>query len=639
MSKLSLDDIYHAFYSINESSGCTQPADVLFNSVVSQFSTFDAANQQNLLNFLAEECVFFSKIPQYMEKIQALANQMLSADNLGNQTTAISALTKLWLLSPQFDGKEDKFKEFINMLLSKSNDSNLVPHLRNVYTQCLHEIVSVNKQLLNVPTPKLIENAHQNNAPNSFSQIAYELNGKSDEVKDFLDKRFWSMSPLEIATFSRDYAPNYPVPPNDPLLLFTSIHNGNVSKDTALSLINNPFSQFGTSSTIFGFKSQYEFEGHEVFTPFDNDDVVVNKVGLLAKRISTIESSPLLSTFSEKDPNSPIVSAVFNLARRFPASEVFTFYRRYYEKTEKLDDYWISLFNGLELTVQDSVRCFLVSYPHRRSAAIALISNENGHVPISCIDAVTKDDIRQLETLSTKSSPQISQKIHSKLVEFGAVKNLEGGSAGFTQSKPLLTIASAFIETNASNRTKVLLDVNPIPNLDTSLYGVSFKISTGTVFEKEEVYTLPQVNGPCQVRFELAPTRIDSTQLTVTCEFTAEDGTPSTFTLGNVNVDSVDLLSPSAVEFKTAWGEGEESLTILNTKFQQVVAAMNKTVIGRSCEREEGRIQAVLQTPTGSTVTIVAVNSGNQTVIHFRAPSITLLTTIDEFLHKLENLQ
>lgn len=639
MSNLNIEEIYKVFNSLHEAEGCKQSAEVLFNSVLNQFNSFEVANQQNLLNFIAEEYSFFSGINGGFNKIQNIANTMLASDNLGNQTTALAVLTKVWLQIP-LEGKEDKYKEFINMLFTKANDPNLVPHLRNMYSQCLHEINCVKPNSLNLPPQKLMEAANSNNAPSSFSQIAYETAGKSDELKDFLDKRFWSMSPLESVSFSPAFSPNYPAPPNDPLLLFNAISNGKVTKDTALSLIINPFSQFGTANTIYGFKSQYEFDGSTLFTPFDNDETIANKVSLLAHRISTIENTPILAKFTEKTTSPAIISSVFNLASRFPPNDIFNFYRRYYEKTESYDEQWIALFNQLDASTQDTLRCFLVSYPSRRSAAIALLSGQSGKVPISCIESLTKSDIKILEHFSRVCPSIIANKVHAKLLEFGAVKENTQTSSGFLSKPQLLSISSCVVETNSATKTKVLLDLSPTQSsLESPLYGACFRISCGNIFDHDESYVLPIIKGSCQIRFEMMPVRIESGQVVVTCEFTNEEGVPCSFTVGKINVEAHDLLSPSAADFKTAWSEGEESLAILNAKFQTVLAAMNKTVIGRSCEREEGRIQAVLQTPTGNNVAVVAVASGNQTVIHFRAPSMQLLTMIDEFVHKLEKQQ
>jgi hypothetical protein len=636
--KLNVDELYTAFSSLHDSAKPVVTAEQIFNSVYTQFGSFDAMTQQNFLTFLGEEYRTFSSIEGIFEKILELCNKLLSTDNLGNQTTALATLTKLYLQTNLDAQKEEKFKEFIKYLFTKSNDLNEVPHLRNICSQCIQEISMIKgSKFINIPSEKLLEAAAANHAPTAYSELAYSNGCNESDLKKFLNKRFWSMSPLESSLFAPKFFPQYPAIPNDPLLLRNSLAKGEVPLETALSLINNPFSSFGVAQTIYGFNDSLEFDGKSLFTPFDKEETIAAKCNLLPRKISSIDENPVLASFTEKQSNSAVVSAVFGLAARFAPSDIFAFYRRFYESTPLLDEQWIKLYNKIDQQIKETIKCFIVNYPTRKSAQVALLQSENGNVPISIINSCDKETAELLINAIPNLSPEAKLCAREKLKELGIKRDTIVAQASYASNTPLLEVISTQISTSDLTNTQITINFKPINELVSPIFGVCFRLEKGSIFAENGIITLPMINGECSVTFQMKPTRIESDALTLICEYTADDGSARFFPLDKVTVESHDLLSPSDVEFKQAWKEGEESRIILPIKFQEIVSAMNKTVIGKNphCEHEESRIQSVVATPMGSTVAIVAVASGQQTIIHFKASSLDILAEIDIFIRSI----
>ena len=640
MDKLfSATEIYDSFSAIHDSTPPNFSADQLFNSVYNQFSTFDAMTKQNFLTFLAEDFSFFQSIPNVFDKLSELGNQLLKSDNFSSQITALATLTKLYLQLPDLDQeKQGKFNDFMAFLYSKSVDLNEVPHLRNICSQCLQEINTVKGPgFVPYPASKFLEAAVENHAPTAYSELAFCNGCDQEELSKFLDTRFWSMSPLESSLFAPKFYPKLPTTPNDPLLLRNAIEKGDVSKDTALSLINNPFSAFGVPQTIYGFTDTFEFDAASLFSPFDKDDTIAAKSNLLPHKMSSIDSSSVLSSFPQQSPNSAIVSAVFNLASMFEPKEVYLFYRKFYEKTENFDQQWTNLYNNIDQSSKDTVKCFLVQYPKRKSAQKAILSSDDGKVPLTFIENVDEETVRLLPALLPKLSAEKALLAKEKLSMYSIKQSTESVDCHYTSSSQLLQIASVQVETTELIKTQITVHIKPITEMQSPLYAPCFRLEKGSIFADNGQVSLPVIDSEETVIFNMKPNRIESDSLRLICEYTSQDGQPHWFSLGDISVESHDLLSPSDVEFKTAWNEGEESRVLLPLKFQQVVSAMNKTVFGKNpnCEREENRLQSVVSTPMGSTIAIIAVASGQQTVIHFRAPSLDILEIIDLFIRSI----
>ena len=636
--KFTVDELYSAFSALHDSSAPSVTPEEIFNAVYAQFGSFEIMTQQNFLTFLGEDYPMFSKITGIFEKILELGNKLFGSENLGSQTTALATLTKIYLQTPLDAQKEEKFKDFIKFLFSKSNDLNEVPHLRNICSQCIQEISMVKgSDFVNIPSEKLLESASANHAPTAYSELAYSNGCNEKDLMKFLDKRFWSMSPLESSVFVPKFTPKFAALPNDPLLLRNALASGEVPRETALSLINNPFSSFGVAQSIIGFNDTLEFDGAALFSPFDKEEMIALKCNLLPHKISSIDENPALASFTEKKPESAIVEAVFNLASRFSSSDVFSFYRRFYESTPLLDDHWIKLYNKLDQQMKETIKCYMVNYPTRKSAQIALLQSEDGHVPISVINACDKENAGLLVDALPRLDAEASLFAKEKLKELGVKRDVSVVQASYSSNAPLLQITGTQISTTDLTNTQITVSFKPINELESPIFGVCFRLEKGSIFAESGIVSLPMVKEECSVTFQMKPTRIECDALTLTCEYTAEDGAARFFSLGRINIESHDLLSPSDVDFKQAWSDGEESRVILPIKFQQIVAAMNKTVIGKNphCEHEESRIQSVVATPMGSTVAIVAVASGQQTVIHFKASSLDILAAIDIFIRSL----
>ena len=640
MDKLfNSSEIYNSFSAIHNSTPPNFSAEQLFNSVNNQFSSFDPMTKQNFLTFLVEDYSFFQNIPNIFEKISDLGNQLLKSDNFSSQITALTTLTKLFLNLPNLDQeKQGKFNDFMSMLFSKSVDLNEVPHLRNICSQCLQEINTIKGPgFVPYPASKFLGSAAENHAPTAYSELAFCNGCDQSELAKFLDTRFWSMSPLESSLFAPKFYPKLPTTPNDPLLLRNAIEKGDVSKETALSLINNPFSAYGVPQTIYGFTDTFEFDASSLFSPFDKDDTIAAKSNLLPHKMSSIDSSSVLSSFPQQSPNSAIVSAVFNLASMFEPKEIYLFYRRFYEKTPNFDQQWFNLYDNIDQSSKDTVKCFLIQYPTRKSAQKAILSSDDGRIPLSFIENVDEETVHLLPSLLPKLSAEKALLAKEKMAKYSIQQNLESVECHFSSSSQLLQVTSVQVETTELIKTQITVHVKPIAEMQSPLFAPCFRLEKGSIFADNGFISLPLIDSEVTITFNMKPSRIESDSLRLICEYTSQDGQPHWFSLGDISVESHDLLSPSDVDFKTAWNEGEESRVLLPLKFQQVVSAMNKTVFGKNpnCEREENRLQSVVSTPMGSTVAIIAVASGQQTVLHFRAPSLDILEIIDLFIRSL----
>ena len=405
--KLTVDELYSAFSALHDSSQPQITPEIIFNNVYSQFSCFDTINQQNFLTFLSEDYELFSTLPTIFEKIMEIGNKLLTSDNLANQTTALATLTKLWLKTPLDQSKEEKLHEFINYLFTKSNDMNEVPHLRNICSQCIYEISSMKgPDFIKIPAEKLLESANNNHAPTSYSELAYLLGCDNEELKKFLDKRFWSMSPIESTVFAPEFLPKYPLIPNDPLLLRNVISKEGIPHDSALSLIYNPFSSFGVAQTICGFTDTFEFDSSALFSPLDKDEEIAMKSKLLPPKIASIDGNPVISSFVDQKSDSAVVAAAFSLASRFSSSEIFQFYKKYYEKTPDFDEHWSKLYDSLDKQTKETIKCFLIRFSSRKSAQKALIQSENGNIPISVIEKCDEEMSKLLLNVMDKLSPE-----------------------------------------------------------------------------------------------------------------------------------------------------------------------------------------------------------------------------------------
>jgi hypothetical protein len=101
-----------------------------------------------------------------------------------------------------------------------------------------------------------------------------------------------------------------------------------------------------------------------------------------------------------------------------------------------------------------------------------------------------------------------------------------------------------------------------------------------------------------------------------------------------LQIRPVELLSGSDLEFKNAWGSGQETRVNVGVKFTKFLEHIGATAFGMHLEREENVCRSVVITPNDEVVALKAIGIGGNTNVQVMAPSIDLLLIIDEFLRQ-----
>ena len=665
MTQLSFEKIYEVIELINsgpEFSESIPSADAILSSIEKSFSSNEPMHAQNFLNFVADEFEFFSKCRNFFERAKSLCTILMNSDQLSSKIVGVTAQTKLWLQQGQ---KTSGIEQFANFLFTNANDSNnheVPPHLRTIYSDCLLELYHANPDFVKIPYEQLIDAANSNLIPNAFPEIAYASQGKTQQLDEFLNKRWWSLSPFESAVFSPSFVPNFPLPPNDPLLVHEAMCNNSVPKETALSLINSPLSQYGVAPVLLGFKDAYSLDGDTLFSPFDNDEQIAAKSQLLPPNVKSIESNPRLIDFVNHSPDSLIVSAVFSIAARFDPQDLFIFFRKFFEKTEPLDNHWERLYSAQEPKIQATLRIFLEQFPNRVSSAHILLKTDNPPYSIienvhdvesvNLIKAFSSNQGNSLGAYSLKKLNSLQNSDNQELKEAAATKADENSEADSKISQQSINnqnynvLDDQFIvedrtaSTTGQNKTVIVLTIKYKPAQP--IYGCEFTLSNNEYFEADGVTMISSMTDYKQVRFEMKPLKAGNCYLSAYCTYTKANGETFLSNLDKIKITADEFMSPHEAEFSTVWNEGEESRLILqHTSFPSFVDKINDVVFGRVAERqEEGHIHAVVITPDGFIVAFKAEAVGNNIVnMSFKAPSIEILSLIDEFLRGLFDIK
>jgi hypothetical protein len=486
---------------------------------------------------------------------------------------------------------------------------------------------------------EIFEAGDANLAPNSFPELAYSITGPSDKIQKFYSSRWWSLSPFESIQFAPDYQPTFPAAPNDPLLLHYAMAQKQIPQDTALMLINSPLSNFGVAPVLLGFKDAFGVSGAALFTPFDSKEEIAAKTQILPPVIKSIRENPILSDFSNQGNESPIVLAVFGIARRFRRDEIFQFFRDYFGKTPQFDNHWLKLFLSQGSLVKNNLTFFLSEFPDRLSVQQILLGEEAPLQSLSVIHSLDNEILLPKLNRFAKSSVEEGKLAAEKLKQFGQTfspPQNPGGRVPPPEFPGLLRIVSRAVST--SDKVKTLIILNVESDIQEEIYAVTFTIGNRDFFESDALVILPRMEkNAALVKFELKPRKIAACKLTLVCTFTKADGSCGVCTLTGdpaLQVQPVELLSGSNLDFKTAWGNGQETRVTLNLKFPKFLEHITATAFGMHCEREENVCRSVVVTPSDEVIALKAIAIGGNTSVQVMAPSIDLLLIIDDFLRQ-----
>ncbi|OHT01725.1 hypothetical protein TRFO_31335 [Tritrichomonas foetus] len=654
MSHIGHDKLYEYMEKINSGSAFDVSPDSVLESIERSFQTYEPIHAQNILNFLVEEYSFFSSCKNIFERVKNLCTILINSDQLSSKTVGVTAQTKLWIINyKEVQGVE----YFVNYLFTSALDAkaDVPPHLRTVYTQCLLELYYANPELINLSDELLIEESTKNMIPTAFPEMAYAKSGKTQQLDEFFEKRWWSLSPFESVMFSKDYNPPFPLVPNDPLLLHTAMAANKVPKDTALSLINSPLSQFGVPTVLLGFKDIYDVDGESLFTPYDSNELIAAKSQLLAPNIKSIEENTNLVDFVNEQPDNSLVIAVFAIASRFGPDDLFMFFSRFFKTTESFDRHWFNLFQSQKPNVQHTLRTFLSLFPDRKICSQVLLETNNP--PLSAINNANDPTLfHYLKRLSGNqgsieaafATDKLNQLKNSDdpIIREAALKNMPKINYSGSNVDPnfkleiiddQFLIEDRTVSTTGRTKTTIVLTIRYKPA--TPIYGVEFTLSNSEFFEFDGLAMLPTMTDFKQVRFEMKPRKAGTCRIDAICSYTTSEGESQMARLGEIEITVDEFLSPHEADFATAWNEGEEARLVLPINFSKFVEKINDVVFGRVAERqEENRLQATVVTPDGHVVCFKAENIGpNSTNVMFKAPTIEMLVLIDQFLRNLFN--
>jgi hypothetical protein len=102
----------------------------------------------------------------------------------------------------------------------------------------------------------------------------------------------------------------------------------------------------------------------------------------------------------------------------------------------------------------------------------------------------------------------------------------------------------------------------------------------------------------------------------------------------NLVIPPIAFLSPTDADFTAVWVQGEESRILIGQKFPAFLELLNGTVFG-STAAADGTLSCVLVTPDDKQIAVKAFGTPAATVVQFKAPTLELLTLIDEFFRTL----
>lgn len=663
---ISNEKIYQIIEQMNSNISADVLPENLLKSIEKGFQKLDKldhVNSPNFVNFVVEQYRFFSSCKNIFDRVKQMCTILMNSNQLSSKVIGITSQTKLWL---QAYRENQGIEQFIEFLYKNATDTNLnnmdnPPHLRSVYSQCLLEIYYALPDRVNLTPEQVIETTNSTLIPTSFPELAFAMKGESPEIEEYIQKRWWSLSPTETAFFAPTYVPPFPATPNDPLLLHTAMVKKMVPKETALTLINSPFSQSGVQNVLFEFKDSFEFDGGSLFTPYDNNELIAAKSLLLPSTIQSIQNNSILADFVNQGPDSSIVLAVFSIASRFGPEDLFSFYRNYFEKTPSFDKYWFELYNKQPQKVQASLRCFLQRFPDRLISAKAILSSD---LPtLTAINQVNDKNAAELAPLLKNSCSNIGSiesaysigKLDSLLSNESIGKtvkeSIEKSNKAQTNAKensfqqikeieePPFLVIDQDVSTSNMTMTKIALTIKYKPINDESqsnkpIYAITFTLSNNEYFAEPATISVPLMTDTAQVTFEMRPIKAGNCNLAMSCSYTTAEGEPAKCTM-NFLILTIDMfLSPLEKDFDPSMVDGEESRRVLPIPFDKFEEKIKKYVFGKYSHNEENKkiIQTNLMTPDLHSISFEAVGIENETSVMFKAPTLELLSLIDEFL-------
>jgi hypothetical protein len=370
----SLAAIYECIETMHSATSLPDAADSLLSQIENGFRRLEPVHAQNFVTFISEELPFFQSCARFHERFLALAVFLQDSDLLASKVAGIAALAKYWVTTT---GVTPQFRDFVNLMFKLTRNTEEVPHLRSIASSCLYEIRSRRLDAFHLSEDDVFRAANNILCPNAFPQLSLLVSGKTPRIEDLYAKRWWSMSPFESMNFLPFCRSNCPAIPSDPLLLHSAMTNGSVSKDAALSMLSSPLMPFGVSSVVMSFTNQFDFDGTELFSPFDSRDQVAAKCVLMPSTLASVVDNPTLADFVNKAPDSPLVGSVFGMAARFGSQDLFDFFRKFFADTPQFDRQWVKLYEGKAAPTQRTIRYLLAEYPARSATAQILLSSED----------------------------------------------------------------------------------------------------------------------------------------------------------------------------------------------------------------------------------------------------------------------
>jgi hypothetical protein len=208
------------------------------------------------------------------------------------------------------------------------------------------------------------------------------------------------------------------------------------------------------------------------------------------------------------------------------------------------------------------------------------------------------------------------------------------------ETVPIFRVAKQIVTTAGQSRTNIILQVESTAEQKSTVYGVSFTLSNREYFEDDGVASVPMITGGHSVQFQMTPKKMGFCQLRMTVVFTTADGETRQFAItddSNLLVHPLSFLSPlEGKDFATVWAEGEESRFLSPLKFPAFFETFSTTVFGQLAEKDTNSIQGTAITPDGKCIAVRAIASGNVTAVQFKAPSLELLSLVDDFLRGMK---
>ena len=644
---LGKEKIIKLLHSIENGENIEEDPNVILKSIEAQFKTLEIIFRETFTNELSENFDFFSKTERAFQRISDLCRQLASTESLSSQTTALVCQTKLWIKSSKKDSQG--LKSFEQSLTKLANDRTKVPHYRTIASNCLYELQLVYPELQLLDANTLVSCAFSTPTQTFFPQQAQLIEPNNEQLKMFLEKRFYDLCPFEWLPFDRMSVRQEGTIPNDPISLRSMLKEEKITKEEALSVVENPFSQFGLAPIIEEFPCKFNFTAEELRNRLDTKENAAAKCQLMEPVFSSIENTPAINQFYKEKQESSICCSVFNLARRLSPSDTCQFFKKYFPLSPHLDDLWIDLFEQQNKATRDALICFISQFPKRRATVkIMLIYDAKHSMPV--LESATEDPgiISLLSNPLKKGGSLASIFAADTINNFSekadeeqkkAIEDVLNHNDCVELEDPdfvpdLFLIKNVDIHTYDQTTTLLVLEIIPKVTLE-PLIGVTFTASNPEYFEGESSYTVPFMIGNEDINIQMKAKKAGNTKIFITATFSTLDGKNQRTKLESINISTYQLLSSCDVEFEMAWAAPQESRVFLNMRMNSFLTLLRQTVFGLQCNTDNGKVESVVTTPDGQLIALYGVPTGNGVTISMKAPNIFFLTVIDGFLRTL----